>query len=525
MSLRVAIYARVSTTRDAQKDSIENQIAYAMDMISHNGWTVAGTYIDNGISGLRVKNRAEMQRLLADAKKKKFDAVIAKSASRLGRNLVENLQTADTIVSSKIRLILPEDSYDSATSHSRFTFNIRALLAEEDSATFSRRIKLGRQGSAKRGKYQASLPAYGYRRDENGNLVPDEETSPTVKDIFQWYLHDGWGMQKIGNYLTEHGYPTPRTVANAGNQGTVWHQSSIKCILTNVTYTGTLCQHREEVVSHISKERVKVPEDKQIIFENAHPALISREEFQAVQDLMKSKGKSHSNGQESLFAHLLMCPDCGHGMTFRKDRLKKQNGAYVCCGYVKRGKSFCSSHVIGYEILLAAVKSDLRELIGSNVKLDRLFDAVKGNVGLKQSALAKELHKLNKQLEQLNKNLEGLITLFSNQRLSIEQFTAQNDRILSEQQALTKRKVELETILETQKDTEEQFRAFQKQITLFAQLNIDDENVLKQLLHQVIQKIEVHQDGSIKIHYNIAHPTGNGRIIAGGLIGSPFPFK
>lgn len=85
--------------------------------------------------------------------------VIAKSASRLGRNLVENLQTADTIVSSKIRLILPEDSYDSATSHSRFTFNIRALLAEEDSATFSRRIKLGRQGSPKRGKYQASLTA------------------------------------------------------------------------------------------------------------------------------------------------------------------------------------------------------------------------------------------------------------------------------------------------------------------------------------------------------------------------------
>lgn len=322
-------------------------------------------------------------------------------------------------------------------------------------------------------------------------------------------------MQKISNYLTEHGYPTPRTVANAGNQGTVWHQSSIKCILTNVTYTGTLCQHREEVVSHMSKERVKVSEDKQIIFENAHPALISKEEFQAVQDLMKSKGKSHSNGQESLFAYLLMCPDCGHGMTFRKDRLKKQNGAYVCCGYVKRGKSFCSSHIIGYEALLAAVKRDLRELIGSNVRLDKLFDAVKGNVGLKQSALVKELHKLNKQQEQLEKNLHSLITLFSSQAVNLEQFTAQNERILSEQQALTKWKVELETILETQKDTEEQFRAFQKQIALFTQLNIDDEQVLKQLLHQVIQKIEVHQEGSIKIHYNIAHPQGMGELLQG----------
>ncbi|MGE7273578.1 recombinase family protein [Brevibacillus panacihumi] len=516
MSLKVAIYARVSTTRDAQKDSIDNQIAYAMDLITRNGWTVAGTYIDNGISGLRVKNRAQMQRLLADAKKKKFDAVIAKSASRLGRNLVENLQTADIIVSSKVRLILPEDNFDSATSQSKFNFNIRALLAEEDSATFSRRIKLGRQGSAKRGKYQASLPAYGYRRDENGNLVPDEETAPTVQSIFHWYLHDGWGMQKISNYLTEHGYPTPRTVSNAGNQGTVWHQSSIKCILTNETYTGTLCQHREEVVSLMSKERVKIPKDKQIIFENAHPALISKEDYEAVQELMKSKGKNHSNGQESLFAHLMMCPDCGHGMTFRKDRLKKQNGAYVCCGYVKRGKSFCSSHIIGYDTLLAAVKNDLKELISSNVKLDRLFDAVKGNVGLKQTALIKELHKLNKKLEQLERDVQGLITLFSNQAVTLELFTAQNERIQTEQQAIAKRKAELESILEAQKDTEEQFRAFQKQIASFTRLDIDDEQVLKQLLHQVIQKIEVNQDGSIRrIHYNIAHPQGLGDLSQG----------
>lgn len=515
MSLKVAIYARVSTTRDAQKDSIDNQIAYAIDLITRNGWTVAGTYIDNGISGLRVKNRAEMQRLLADAKKQKFDAVIAKSVSRLGRNLVENLQTADIIVSSKVRLVLPEDNYDSATSQSKFNFNLRALLAEEDSATFSRRIKLGRQGSAKRGKYQASLPAYGYQRDENGNLVPDEETAPTVQSIFHWYLHNGWGMQKISNYLTEHGYPTPRTVSNAGNQGTVWQQSSIKYILTNVTNTGTLCQHREEVINHLSKERAKIPEDKQIIFENAHPALISKEDFQAVQNLMKSKGTSHSNGQESLFAHLMLCPDCGHGMTYRKDRLKKQNGAYVCCGYVKRGKAFCSSHIIGYDTLLVVVKNDLKELIGSNVRLDRLFNAIKGNVGLKHSALIKELNKLNKQQEQLEKNVQGLITLFSNQAITLEQFTAQNQRNQAEQQVLAKRKTELESVLETQKDTEEQFRAFQKKIALFAQLDIDDEQVLKQLLHQVIQKIEVHQNGSIKIHYNIAPPQGMGNLLQG----------
>ncbi|PSK09222.1 hypothetical protein C7R92_16120 [Brevibacillus porteri] len=70
-------------------------------------------------------------------------------------------------------------------------------------------------------------------------------------------------------------------------------------------------------------------------------------------------------------------------------------------------------------------------------------------------------------------------------------------------------------MLETQKDTEEQFRAFQKKIALFAQLDIDDEQVLKQLLHHVIEKIEVHQDGSIKIHYNIAHPQEMSELLQG----------
>jgi site-specific DNA recombinase len=515
MSLKVAIYARVSTKRDAQKDSIDNQIAYAMDMITQKGWIVTDTYIDNGISGLRVKNRTEILRLLADTKKGKFDAVIAKSVSRLGRNLVENLQTANTIESSKIRLILPEDNYDSATSVSKFNFNIRALLAEEDSATFSRRIKLGRQGSARRGKYLASLPAYGYKRDENGNLVPDEETAPTIQGIFHWYLHEGWGMQKISNYLTEHGYRTPRTVSNAGNQGIEWQQSSIKCILTNITYTGTLSQHREEVINYVSKERVKVPDYKQIVIENAHHALVTKEDFQRVQNLMKTKSTNHSNGQESLFAHLMLCPDCGHGMTYRKDRRKKQNGAYVCCGYVKRGKSYCSSHIVGYNILLKAVKNDLKELINDSVRLDNLFDSVKGKMGQKQSAHEKELRKLIKQQDQLEKNFQSLITLYSNQAVTIEQFTTQNQRIQTEQQERVKRKVELELILDAQKDTEEQYRAFQKQVAMFAQLDIEDEQVLKQLLHRVIHKIEVHQDGSIKIDYNLTKPQVMGDFLQG----------
>lgn len=159
--MRVAIYARVSTKKDAQKNSLENQVSYATSLAAQNGWTISNQYIDDGISGATRNNREAIQRMLEDSKLKKFDIVLAKSVSRLGRNTVENLQTAHAIESMDIRLILPEDNYDTATSTSKLMFNLKAVLAEEESAKLSERIKIGLRASAREGVYKASLPVSG----------------------------------------------------------------------------------------------------------------------------------------------------------------------------------------------------------------------------------------------------------------------------------------------------------------------------------------------------------------------------
>lgn len=503
--MRVAIYARVSTKREEQKNSLENQVAYATDLIARNGWTVAGRYIDDGISGATISKRKELQRLLEDARKKKIDAIIAKSVSRLGRNTVENLQTAAEIEGLGIRLILPEDNYDSATrSSSKLMFNLKAVLAEEECAKFSDRIKIGRQASARQGKYQASLPALGYKRTDDGNLVIDEENAETVRKIFNLYLHVGWGWFKISNYLSENKVPTPRSVSGASNAGTMWHQSSVKTILSNIIYTGTIVQHFEETVDFITKKRRKVDVDKQIIHHRPELTIITMEEYQAVQERMRSKGKNKSNGQESLFAHIAVCADCGKGMTFRKDRGKE--GAYVCGGYVKHTKSFCSSHLIREPSLLTMVKDDLRELISSTVKLDKLYSVLNGEVSLHQSNYKKELQKVNSRLSQLADEFQGLLQLYTQKAISIEQFTTQNERIQFEQERLNKQKAELEIKRESKKDTDDHLRAFKRQIDKFARLDIEDDRVMKQLLQTLIHKLEVHMDGSIKIHYNITRP-------------------
>ncbi|MGE6896494.1 recombinase family protein [Priestia flexa] len=507
--MRCAIYARVSSKKDAQKDSLEHQISYALSLATQNSFTVVSQYIDDGISGVAKNKCIGLQSLLIDARQKKFDVIIAKSVSRLGRNTVENLQTAHEIESLGVRLILPEDNYDTETSTSRLMFNLKAVLAEEESAKLSDRIKIGLQASARNRIYKASLPAFGYMRDGLiRKLVLDEEYTPIIREIFNLYLYQDWGMYKISNYLIEKKVPTPRTISGGSNAGTLWHQSTVKKILTNIVYTGTLVQHREETVNFISKKRKQVAPDKQIITENAHPSIITMDEYNAVQEKMKNKGINRSNGQESLFAHIAVCADCGKGMVFRKDRRK--TGAYICGGYVKHSKSFCSAHIIEKDTLLQVIKDDLRQLIADNVKLDKLYGAANEKANIQSSSYRKELANVTKRLNQLTKKFQILLQLYTDKIIDIVQFKTQNEHIQAEQARMSQRKIELEAMLENQKDTEQQLRAFKKQIDRFAQLDINDEQIVKQVLHGLIHKIQVHEGGSLTIHYNIALPLSAG---------------
>lgn len=152
--------------------------------------------------------------------------------------------------------------------------------------------------------------------------------------------------------------PTPRTVSGAKNAGTLWHDSSIRVILENIVYTGNLVQHWDETIDFISKKRRKVPQDKQIVNLNTHVALINHDEHLAALEKMRTKGIRNSNGQESLFAHIAVCADCGKGMMYRKDRGK--GGAYVCGKYVKNGKQYCTSHLIDAPNLLRLLRQNLR---------------------------------------------------------------------------------------------------------------------------------------------------------------------
>ncbi|MEJ8548651.1 recombinase zinc beta ribbon domain-containing protein [Brevibacillus borstelensis] len=273
-------------------------------------------------------------------------------------------------------------------------------------------------------------------------------------------------------------------------------------------YKGNRVNGREETTgtlaeSELYKIRRKVGADKQTVIENAHPALVSDEDFEAVQELMRKKGKSKSNGKESLFSFIVVCLDCKSGMHFKPDRRK---GAYICGGYVKYTSSYCSSHIIAEKELLQAVKDDLAALVKDNVSMERLYGIAEEKANSVHANTKKELARIDKELAEMDKRFDKLLSLHIDDKITSDQFKQQNERIVQQQQELANKKAELIVLLEARQDLAEQLHVFKKEVERFSTLDIGDAQVMKHVLQRLIQKIEVFEGGKIKIHYNLSNP-------------------
>lgn len=169
--------------------------------------------------------------------------------------------------------------------------------------------------------------------------LAEDDTPNNVRRIFRMYL-EGKGFDAIARTLTREGYPTPAQVVGKKNAGLYWQGTSVKKILTNPHYVGDLVQGRQTTVSVTSKVREEVPREKQIVTEDAHHAIISREDFEAVQQYMQGRKRQQAKpkAKKHLFTNYLFCADCGKALWYVHYRK-----GYVCGNYYKHGSTFAVS--------------------------------------------------------------------------------------------------------------------------------------------------------------------------------------
>lgn len=307
--MRLAAYCRVSTDKEEQLHSLEMQKQFFSDFAGQNGHTLVELYADEGISGTSLRRRAEFNRLMEDAKLGRFDLVAVKDVSRMARNTVDFLQSIRTLKSMGVNTIFVT-SHMSTLGDSEFTLTIFGALAQEESASLSKRVKFGKLINAQKGRVPRVI--FGYDRVDNFTLAINPGEAETVRRIYDAYILEGKGCQKIAMALNAAG-----TKTKFGND---WDTTGIRRVLSNPIYCGELVNRKYEVADYLSGRQVKLPAEKNLHHDRPELAILSRDTWDRAQEILAARRKQYDSGEpfrgarfssRHAFSTLIRCGCCG----------------------------------------------------------------------------------------------------------------------------------------------------------------------------------------------------------------------
>lgn len=279
--LKVAAYCRVSTDSNVQAGSYEVQVQHYTDYIKRNReWELAGIYTDDGISGTNTKKREGFMEMIDDCMVGKINMVLTKSISRFARNTIDCLKYVRMLKEKNIAIIFEKENINTLEASGELLLTIMASLAQQESQSLSQNVKLGLQFRYQNGQVQVNHNHFlGYTKDEDGNLIVDEDEAVIVKRIFREYL-EGASFRDIANGLE-------RDRIQTGGKKYKWHLSTVQGILQNEKYMGDALLQKTITTDFIEKTRIKNDGSApQYYVKDSQEAIIPRDVFTQVQEEM-----------------------------------------------------------------------------------------------------------------------------------------------------------------------------------------------------------------------------------------------
>lgn len=374
------VYYRLSKEefKRGESSSIENQRNVVEAYCREKGITIVKEFVDDGYSGANFE-RPDFIQMLKHLKDKKACMVITKDLSRLGRDMSESSYYAERYFPEQgIHYIAIADNFDSGGDNmlAPFQFAMNDVYIRDTSRKVKQVLKNKRQD----GKYCA-CPPFGYRKDTRlrDRLVPDEQTAPTVKYIFQ-LAADGYSSRSIADKLNEEGMIPPlmyrvhyrdefsdRGAARATDS---WNFVTVKRILKNQVYLGHTVLGKTKKASVKSSVKIPLPEEDWYITLNTHEALVSQEQFDKAAYYMKKNTKDwqkHPSFRHSIFGGIAYCETCGGPMFSAGSVYKGERDKYwylSCNNIPKRSKNHCPNGArIKYGVVLEIVRQDLNRVL------------------------------------------------------------------------------------------------------------------------------------------------------------------
>lgn len=316
-TLKVAAYARVSTDKEDQANSLSSQRTYFADYITnHKGWKLSEVYFDEGISGTQTKKRSGFNQMVQDALHGEIDLIITKEVARFARNTVDTLSYTRRLKAAGVGVIFTIDNIDTRDADGELRLTIMASIAQEESRKTSERVKWGQKRQMEKGVvFGRDLLGYTVR---NGQLYINEEEVPIVRAIFHKYTNEGKGTWTIARELLEEGM-RPKRIA-------LWSNVVILRVLRNEKYVGDLCQKKTYTPDYLTHaKKYNRGEEEKVYLKDHHEPIIDRELWDRTQKELERRSPSeeqkskHSN--RYWCSGKIRCAECGSRYVSRTKKL------------------------------------------------------------------------------------------------------------------------------------------------------------------------------------------------------------
>lgn len=427
-SYSAALYARISVEdeRKRESNSIGNQLQLLKDFASENAdIKVYDIYVDDDISGTDF-NRPEYSRMMNDLRNKKINCIIVKDLSRLGRNYLESGEYIEMVFPFfECRFIAINDRFDSKYQQADISVQIKNLINEMYAKDISKKICSSFQSIQMQGKYTGSKAPYGYLlnpRDKH-HLIPDPETAPIVREIFEMIAVKNCTIHFVSINLTARGIPSPgRLLYERGMVKTdqykksKWYGETVRKILRNPIYIGCTVSGKTRSTYHENgiKGARPVPKEDWIITRGTHEPIIEEKIYDQVQAYLDTNQKEKANNTRynskskgaSIFKGHLICGECGRAMYLRhkKNHANEKTWWYYCALHENYNSSYC----VKKAVKKADVESIALKLIKTQIKLFTEADELIKELNAKESSKTKYKIYLD-QIQNTKKQLDDLI--------------------------------------------------------------------------------------------------------------------
>lgn len=500
LNLRVVNYDRVSTDKEEQLNSLQNQANYFNDMIaSIKTWSHVGSYVDEGISGTQVYKRDDFLRMIEDARLGKFDMIVTKEISRFARNTIDSIKYTQLLLNYGVIVFFISDNINTINPDSEFRLTLMASMAQDEVRKLSERVKFGVRRSVKDGKVGGG-GLYGYDK-KNCKLTINEEEAEAVRKLFSMYTSGEYGFKRIGEILASEGHFT--------RKGKVFSDTTLKKMLKNPRYKGWYTANLTEVEDYKTHKKVAKPKEEWVMYKDesgAVPAIVSEELWNKANDIYNERNNRWNKNvlnkefylENRNYTSKIFCAE--HNTTFIRSASgkRKDNPVWQCNEYLRHGIKGCATPRL-FEKHLDEIFTNVIEKIIDNK--DEIIEAISNDYIrlIKESNTSYNIDSLKNKLSELEMLKERLLDMSLRKIISEDEFTCKNNKINDDISSLKKELREMEYNMESFSYYENIINEIKKEITP----KLDIKNNIGKYFNLFIDKVFVSKINNDRKHLKL----------------------